>query len=122
MNNKAPIFGDTVCICRTPLTESLRLAGRRGVVYGETTPSVTGVDVIGGAERDYAIAVNFDGKSESIWFAPDLVEFVDHGAGQEMRVGSRQFVRDANGEWKPADGKKQRDQSMLSRFFRKIRR
>ena len=56
-------FGDNVRIATTPLTVSLGLAGLTGAVYGETTPSVTGVEVIGEIANDYAINVNLDEKS-----------------------------------------------------------
>mgnify|MGYP000285989531 CR=1 FL=1 len=74
-------FGDNVRVVSTPLTVSLGLAGLTGAVYGETTPSVTGVEVIGGAAHDYAINVQLDGRDESLWFAPELLEFVDHAPG-----------------------------------------
>ncbi len=51
---------------------------------GETTPSVKGVEVIGEVRDDYAINVHLDGRDEDLWFADDLVEFVDHAAGTEM--------------------------------------
>jgi hypothetical protein len=40
-------FGDNVRLRSTPETEALGLAGQVGQVYGETTPSVTGVTVVG---------------------------------------------------------------------------
>ena len=40
-------LGDEVRIRSTDVTESLGVAGHTGIVYGYTTPSVTGVDVIG---------------------------------------------------------------------------
>ena len=92
-------FGDNVRVVETPLTTGLGFAGRVGQVYGETTPSVTDVEVVGDASDDYAIAVQFDGKSDSIWFAPQLLEFVDHAAGTEIVIGSKRLVRDSSGEW-----------------------
>jgi hypothetical protein len=92
-------FGDNVRVLETPLTASLGLAGRVGQVYGETTPSVTAVEVVGEMSEDCAIAVQFEGKSDSIWFAPQLLEFVDHAPGTEIVIGSKRMVRDASGEW-----------------------
>jgi hypothetical protein len=92
-------FGDNVRVLETPLTATLGLAGRVGQVYGETTPSVTGVEVVGEVSQDYAIAVQFEGESDSIWFAPQLLEFVDHAPGTEIVIGSKRVVRDASGEW-----------------------
>ena len=71
-------FGDKVRIRSSVETESRGVAGLSGQVYGQTTPSVTGVDVIGELASDYAINVYFEDRQESFWFAPSLVEFIDH--------------------------------------------
>jgi hypothetical protein len=92
-------FGDKVRVASTSLTVSLGLAGLTGQVYGETTPSVTGVEVIGGSAADYAINVQLDGRDEPLWFAPDLLEFVDHAPGTEIVIGNKRLVRRASGEW-----------------------
>jgi hypothetical protein len=92
-------FGDHVRVHQTPETESLGLAGRLGQVHGHTTPSVTGVIVVGDDGGDYAIAVFFEGSAQAVWFAPRLLEFVDHAAGTEIRVGDHVAVRDSNGNW-----------------------
>ncbi|HJT79237.1 MAG TPA: hypothetical protein VJ739_18720 [Gemmataceae bacterium] len=92
-------FGDNVRVVSTPLTVSLGLAGLTGQVYGETTPSVTGVEVIGGAAVDYAINVRLVGRDDSLWFAPELLEFVDHAPGTEVVIGTKRLVRTASGEW-----------------------
>lgn len=99
MGEITPSFGDNVRIRGTPLTESLGLAGLTGNVYGETTPSVTGVEVIGEVTEDFAINVMIEARNEQLWFAPQLVEFIDHAVGAEMRIGNRHFVREASGEW-----------------------
>ena len=36
-------FGDKVRVRTVPATEALGVAGRIGQIYGETTPSITGV-------------------------------------------------------------------------------
>jgi hypothetical protein len=92
-------FGDNVRVASTPLTTSLGLAGLTGAVYGETTPSVTGVEVVGEAIGDYAINVQLDSRDESLWFAPELLEFVDHAPGTEIVIGNKRLVRSASGEW-----------------------
>ena len=92
-------FGDTVKVRATPLTEELGLAGLVGQVYGETTPSVTNVEVIGSLSDDYAINVQVNERDETCWFAPDLLEFVDHAAGTEMVVGNAKAVRREDGSW-----------------------
>ncbi|HKQ47691.1 MAG TPA: hypothetical protein VJZ71_06460 [Phycisphaerae bacterium] len=99
MGDITPSFGDHVRIRATSLTESLGLAGLTGRVYGETTPSVTGVEVIGEMTEDFAINVMIDARNEQLWFAPQFVEFVDHAAGTELRIGNRHLVRNASGEW-----------------------
>lgn len=98
----APSFGDTVWIRATPLTESLGLARRVGSVYGDTTPSVSGVRVIGDAGGDRALNVHFDDHPGEFWFAPDLVEFVHHTPGTEIRLDGSpvRWVRQENGEWR----------------------
>jgi hypothetical protein len=85
-------FGDQVRIHQTPETEALGVAGRVGQVHGYTAPSVTGVVVIGDDGGDYAIAVFLEGSAEATWFAPRLLEFVDHAPGTEIRVGDRLAV------------------------------
>lgn len=92
-------FGDTVRIRATAETERLGWAGRTGMVYGWTTPSVTSVQVIGGIAKRRALAVKLEGQNDSLWFDPDLVEFVDHTPGTTARVGGRSFKRNADGEW-----------------------
>jgi hypothetical protein len=101
MEDVIPSFGDNVRIRSTPLTQQLGYADRAGSVCGETTPSVTGVEVIGDVTQDFAINVVFedDEPKGGIWFAPQLVEFVDHAPGTEIRIGDTHLVRRADGEW-----------------------
>ena len=99
-----PGFGDNVRIRATPLTEQLGYAGLAGSVYGETTPSVSSVDVIGDASDDYALNVMLEGRDEQLWFAPQLVQFVDHAAGTTIRIGDREMVRRDDGEWDEVPG------------------
>jgi hypothetical protein len=101
-------FGDNVRVADTPLTASLGLAGLTGVVHGETTPSVTGVEVIGDLISDYAFNVVFDGRDDALWFAAELLEFIDHAPGTVIRIGDKQFNRKADGEWISAPPTKQR--------------
>jgi hypothetical protein len=90
---------DNVRVRRIPLTEELGVADCIGQIYGDTMPSVTGVRVIGGGEDDRAFNVVIPGKPADLWFAPTLLEFVDHAPGTEMRVGDIRLVRSATGEW-----------------------
>jgi hypothetical protein len=91
-------FGDTVRIRNTVETERLGLAGRTGLVYGSTTPSVTSVQVIGSVANDCA-AVKLEVQSDPLWFDPDLVEFIDHAPDTTIRIGNRSLTRSAGGEW-----------------------
>ncbi|MGB8011823.1 MAG: hypothetical protein WCF68_09440 [Terriglobales bacterium] len=99
MNSSRISFGDKVRIRSEKATESKGVAGKTGIVYGQTTPSVTGVEVIGAATEDYAIAVMVEGHSESLWFAENLLEFVDHQPGTTIGVAGRHLIRDEHGEW-----------------------
>jgi hypothetical protein len=95
-----PDLGDIVEIAASPDTVEAGFAGRRGTCYGFTTPSVTGVDVIGGDGGDFALSVGFD-DGTSGWFHPSLVSFVSVNAGQIAIVGDKRFVRAADGRWIP---------------------
>jgi hypothetical protein len=96
-----PAFGDNVCIADTPLTRETGFAGQRGVVYGVTTPSVTGVESIGKSAQDVALNVHFASRNEGFWFAPELVQLVDHGAGTEITLKGveKKWVRREDGGW-----------------------
>jgi len=94
-------FADRVRIKSTEETERLGLAGREGQVFGWTTPSVTGVPVIGPTSEDYAVNVHFDDLDEEFWFADELVEMVDHSPGTVISLDGqdKEWVRLPNGEW-----------------------
>jgi len=92
-------FGDKVRFRSTAETARLGVVGQLGTVYGESVPSSSGVKVEGPCPDDFAINVVIDGRSGSIWIAPDHVEFVDHGAGQVMTIGDKRFVRSPSGVW-----------------------
>jgi len=94
-------FGDNVEIRDVELTRQLGLAGVRGVVYGETRPSFSGVKVIGTSDDDYALNVFFEARKESFWFAPQLVGLINHGAGLELTLGGvdKKWVRRSDGGW-----------------------
>jgi len=101
-------FGDNVRLRSTAETEALGLAGRVGQVYGETTPSITGVSVVGQLSGDYALNVHFEGRTDTLWFAPELLEFVDHAPGTEIRLAGvpRTWKRSATGAWVESRGRK----------------
>ncbi|MEQ9247440.1 MAG: hypothetical protein RLO21_15765 [Nitratireductor sp.] len=101
MDARVISFGDTVRIRTTSITQKTGHAELVGQVFGETTPSSTGIDVIGELAGDYAINVYFEDKSTDAWFDPALLEFVDHGAGTELRLDGvdKKWVRSEDGTW-----------------------
>lgn len=98
---KTPSFGDNVRIRDVPVTRELGVAGFLGVVYGETRPSFSLVEVTGPLAEDFAINVYFKDRQASIWIATDLVEFLDHGEGAEIELegSDKKYVRRADGGW-----------------------
>jgi hypothetical protein len=102
----APGFGDRVRICDTEAMQERGFASRVGTVFGESIPSSSGVGpVIGDRGDDLAFSIVFDDTDEEEWFAPHLVEFVDHGGVQTVNLdGGPSYTRDANGTWHKAGG------------------
>jgi hypothetical protein len=101
-------FADTVRVKATPETEAAGLAGLTGEVVGQSVPSISGASpIIGSLTEDYAVNVFFADRNEGHWFAEQLLEFVAHTPGAELRLDgvAGQWVRDADGKWElPADG------------------
>jgi hypothetical protein len=96
-------FGDNVSIVAAEATRRSGHANLVGVCYGMTTPSATGVEVVGDATDDVALNVHFEDEAVSdAWFAPDLVSLVDHAVGSVATVGDRSFVKAVDGQWIPA--------------------
>jgi hypothetical protein len=96
-----PTFGDNVCVDDTPLTRDKGFAGERGIVYGVTTPSTSGISFIGTSTQDVALNVHFEHRNEAFWFAPELVRFVDHNEGIEITLDGvdKKWVRRDDGGW-----------------------
>jgi len=94
-------FGDNVRVRDAVATRELSLVGVSGQVYGVTTPTLTGVDVIGQPSSDVAINVHFEAFGKSFWFAPELLDLVDHAAGTEIRIKGvpKKWTRTADGSW-----------------------
>ena len=101
MNSSQISFGDNVRVRESAETLELGVAKLEGSVYGETTPSVTGVNVIGELTEDFALNVYFENIDTDYWFSPSLLEFVDHGAGTTMTIdgSNKKWVRNEDGEW-----------------------
>jgi hypothetical protein len=70
------------------------------VVYGETTPSSTGVEIVGETRDDYAVCVHFAEPDRDLWLPEESLELVDHGEGTTMEVRGVTYVRRADGEWR----------------------
>jgi hypothetical protein len=107
MADSGPIsFGDRVRVRETPATGATGLAGLVGDVYGETTPSVTGVKIIGDLTENYAVNVHFEGREGEFWFNPDDLEFVDHAPGTAVTLKGvdKTWVRTESGEWEEVPG------------------
>lgn len=79
-------FGNKVRIKNSPETEEKGLAGMTGEIYGQTTPSMMDLEIIGNPREDYAVNVYFDDTKESFWFDPDLIEHLDDGQGTVMTL------------------------------------
>lgn len=96
-----PVFGDRVRIRQTSVTEAAGIAGLEGSVFGESVPSASGVEVIGPAPDDFALNIYVEERKASYWLAPEHVEFLGYGAGQEIRLkgAATKLVRRADGSW-----------------------
>jgi len=94
-------FGNKVKIKCSTETEAKGLASKIGEIYGHTTPTVTGVDVIGKTDKDFALNVYFDDIKESFWFDQSLIELLDNGAGTEMTLDGidKKWTKDSSGNW-----------------------
>jgi hypothetical protein len=96
---------DNVRVVATPETESRGFAGRTASCHGFTMPSITshGLDAIGSTDADLVFNLYFEDTEEDAWFAPDLVEFVDHGPGLTIEIADKKFIRTADGGWMDQD-------------------
>lgn len=94
-------FGNTVKIKPSVETDQLDLTGKVGIVYGQATPSVMNIEVIGNPTDDCAVNVHFEDLNQSFWFGPDLLETIDDGAGIEMTLKgvSKKWTKTADGDW-----------------------
>ena len=109
-------FADRVKIRASEATTARGVAGRIGEIHGFTMPSASGVEVIGGTAQDVALGVYFDDLKEALWFAPNLLDFVDHGEGTTIRVqGSEvEWIKTERGDWI----QRKRRLPLRHRFFR----
>lgn len=95
-------FGNKVKIKTSEDTEKINVAGKFGKIFGQTVPSLSGVEVIGNPKRDYAINVYFEDIDDSYWFDESLIETVDTGIGSDIIIGDQKFIKNETGEWLPS--------------------
>jgi hypothetical protein len=98
-NPQLSLVDDNVRIRVTPQTQAAGVAGRIGNVAGFTKPSYSRVEVIGEVKDDLAFSVIFENPHAQLWFAPELLEFVDHAPGLDIQIGKKRLVRRADGGW-----------------------
>ncbi len=86
------------------ITETIEknLAGRIGCIYGETVPSLSGVDVIGKLDADYAVNVYFEELNSSYWLTSDLLEPINSGVGTVVTLYgiNKKWTKTEQGDWK----------------------
>jgi hypothetical protein len=113
-------FGDKVKFLDDQVTREAGVAGKEGICVGFTTPSITRIEFIGDVSKDYAISIQLTEDSKIIWVTPNLVEFLNYGAGQIMEVGNIRATRQSDGSWKEEliDPIKEKG-NWLTRLFRK---
>jgi hypothetical protein len=99
MNSPRITFGDKVRVRATRRTEQEGIAGKTGIVHSFTTPSQTGVEVVGDCTDDYAIAVTIEGSVSAVWLPENVLELVDRQPGTTVQVGSCRLIRDEQGQW-----------------------
>jgi len=73
------------------------LLATQGLLQGFTLPSQTGVEVVGDSTEDYAIAFMIKGRNSTMWFAANLLEFLNHQPGTTVEIGSKRLIRDETG-------------------------
>jgi len=90
-----------VRIRQAPETEALGIAGLDGLIFGESRPSSSGVEIVGSAPDDYVVNVFIESRDEGYWLRPELVEFLDHAAGGRIELEGVPYVweHQADGSW-----------------------
>ena len=93
-------FGNKVKVKSSPLTEEKGLAGKVGEVYGQTTPSIMELEIIGKPKEDFAVNVHFDDLGQSFWFDEELLETIDDGEDATITLDGvdKKWTKGTNGE------------------------
>ena len=55
--------------------------------------------MIGEVKDDLAFSVIFENPHAQLWFARELLEFVDHAPGLEVQIGDKRLIRRTDGGW-----------------------
>lgn len=82
-------FGDIVRIVQTPEMTQAKIAGLEGEIYGFTTPSASGVSVIGSLANDFAWNIHIPSLNQEFWLDPSNIELVHHPETIELTIGSK---------------------------------
>jgi len=90
-------IGHQVRIRSTQTTLDAGVAGALGTLSGFTTPSQTGVAVIGESNDDVALAVQLKNTPTQSWFAPELLEFVGRTSSLEIEIYGKRWTWNADG-------------------------
>lgn len=90
-------IGHQVRIRSTRATLDAGLAGALGTLSGFTTPSQTGIAVIGDGKYDVAFAVQLKNTDTQSWFDPELLEFVGRTSSLEIEIYGKRWIWNANG-------------------------
>lgn len=89
-NDSGPLrFGDNVRIKETPGTLTEAIAGLDGVIYGFTTPSLSGVSPVGELADDFAWNVHIDALQKGFWLDPGDIELVSRPEVMEFSVAGK---------------------------------
>lgn len=94
-------FGSKVKIKESPLTKEKGLAGKIGDVYGQTTPSMMDIEIIGTPKEDFAINVYFEDLKASYWFDAELLEIINDGKGAVINLDgvNKKWTKGQDGQW-----------------------
>ena len=112
-------FGDNVKFVDNEITRKAGIALKDGVCVGFTTPSRTDISYIGNTELDYALSIELNENSETIWATQDLLMFVDHGEGQEITIGNTRATRRADGSWNEEIIEQEKNPKWFERIFKR---
>ena len=83
------VFGDIVRVRQNRETTEAGIAGLYGTVYGFTTPSASGVAIVGSLADDFAMNVHIDSLNQAFWLDPSAIELLERPETMEFSVGEK---------------------------------